>query len=36
MREPTPTDWLFLIVAGLLILMAVLIARRNGFGENTK
>jgi|GEM_PF-829525 len=36
MREPTVSDWLFLIGAGLLILMVVHITRRNGFGENTE
>ncbi len=36
MREPTLTDWLMLTAAGLSILMVVHIARRNGFGENSK
>lgn len=36
MREPTLFDWLFLIVAGLLIVLVVHTARRNGFGEISK
>ncbi len=36
MREPTLFDWLFLIVAGLLIVLVVHTARRNSFGEISK
>ena len=36
MREPTFLDWLYLGLAGLLIVLVVYIARRTGFSESSK